>query len=42
MQIGFEPALQRPASRFQLMWVSPDVCRLLAKQCGFEAPGIVN
>jgi hypothetical protein len=34
MQIGYGPALQRPASRLQLMWVTPDVCWLLAGNLG--------
>jgi hypothetical protein len=34
MQIGCGPALQRPESRLQLMWISQDVCRLLAINLG--------
>jgi hypothetical protein len=34
MQIRCAPALRRPESRLQLIWVGPDVCRLLANNLG--------
>jgi hypothetical protein len=34
MQIGRAPALSRPESHLQIIWVNPDVCRLLANNLG--------
>jgi hypothetical protein len=40
MQIGCAPALLRPESRLQIIWVGPDVCALVASNVGPVA-GIV-
>lgn len=34
MQIGCAPVLPQPESRLQIIWVGPDVCRLLATNLG--------